>query len=73
MFGLSDLYIRSLVLNRYYSIKMEAIQPCPLRGDGAYDYYDTKPDHLIGRSKFEYVFRGERMHDQKIAALIVSK
>jgi serine/threonine protein kinase len=52
---------------------MEDIQPPPLRGDGAYEYDDTNPDHLIGRSKFGYVFRAKRKLDQKIVALTISR
>ena len=51
---------------------MKAIQP-PIRGDGSYEYDDTNPDHLIGRSKLGYVFRAKRKRDQKIVALIVSR
>ena len=52
---------------------METIHPPPLRGDGAYDYDDTNPDHLIGRSKFGYVFKAQRKDDQKIFALTISR
>ena len=45
----------------------------PLKGDGAYDYDQTKSENLLGRGGFSNVLKAIRIHDQQIFAIKISK